>query len=620
VRTAVRYVLPITFVLLVVATPIQAQSRDILFGAQGSGILTDLYILNPANGSVVADLGPTGFSITGLRFDPTSGVLFASTARLGMPSGSLLTLNPLTGAATVVGSFNVPGHTAADIAFTANGTLYGWFEPSHDSLYTINKTTGVATLVGPSGISTFGSGLAANSHDVLYYTGNGPNGALRIVDKNTGLTTVVATMSGAPLPGASVNALAFDSHDVLYAVNGGDFGPGSPSHLVIINTTTGAITDLGAMLNGMDAIAFLSPNDPEEFSAIYQVGFSQATALALNLQHRMDDIRAGSGSSCPENVIVPMGKDYSGGKGATDGKVVLPTTDTAAVIPAPENKWGFFITGTGQLIDIDDSGFNRPGYDINTGGFTLGVDYRVCKNFAVGLYGGYARSTADFNNQLGVLSGGDLTVDSGKGGMYATWFSGGFYVDGAVGGGYNSYDTHRADVFGFEHGSTDGTEFSAFGAAGYDWHVGCWVFGPTASLQYTNIDINGFTEDRSSILALEFPDQSEDSLRSALGLRVSHDWKLWRGVILRSESRGAWKHEFNDTAYGIQSRFALSALGSGILTVHGPDTGRDSALVSSAFSVLWNDRVSTYVYYDTEYGRKNYDDAVNVSAGIRVSF
>jgi uncharacterized protein YhjY with autotransporter beta-barrel domain len=595
----------------------ELHARDILFGAIGGGTLSDLFILNPSNGSVVADLGPTGFSITGLRFDPTTGILYGSTANIGPSRGSLITLNPMTGTGTLVGSYGIPNHTMADITFTKNGTLYGWAEPQRDDLHVINKATGAATDVGDAGISTFGSGLAANSKDVLYYTGSGGTGPLRTIDKATGLPTTVATLSGAPLGNRPIDALAFNATDVLYGVQG-SFG--GTTHLITINTVTGVITDLGTSLNGLDAIAFLSTNDPEEFSAIYQIGFSQATALGLTLQHRMDDIRAGSGSFCPENVVVPMGKDYSGGKGATDGKVVLPTTNTAVMSPAPENKWGFFITGTGQLIDIDDSGFNRPGYDISTGGFTLGVDYRVCANFAVGLYGSYAHSTADFDNQLGALSGGDVTVDSGKIGMYATWFSGGFYVDGAVGGGYNSYDTRRADVFGFERGSTDGTEFSAFGAAGYDWHVGCWVFGPTASVQYTNIDLNGFTEDRSSIVALEFPDQSEDSLRSMLGLRVSHDWKLWRGVILRSESRGAWKHEFNDTAYGIQSRFALSALGTGISTVHGPDTGRDSALVSSAFSVLWNDRVSTYVYYDTEYGRKNYDDAVNVSGGIRVSF
>src|SRR5438105_1955359 len=166
-RTAIGHALAATIFLFLAATTSQAQSRDILYGARGNNFLSDLYILNPSNGSVVADLGPTGFSITGLRFDPTTGILYASTARRGMPTGSLLTLNPVTGTGTLVGSFGVPFHSAADIAFTKNGTLYGWMEPSFDDLYIINKQTGQATSVGNSGLGTFGSGLAANSKDIL---------------------------------------------------------------------------------------------------------------------------------------------------------------------------------------------------------------------------------------------------------------------------------------------------------------------------------------------------------------------------------------------------------------------------------------------------------------------
>src|SRR4051812_29089522 len=245
-RTALRYALGAAVTVFLAVTTAQAQSRDILFGAIGGGHLSDLYILDPSNGSVLFDLGPTGFSITGLRFDPSTGILYGSTANTGgsVPR-SLITLNPSTGAGTLVGSYGIPNHTMADIAFTKEGTLYGWAEPSRDDLHIINKATGAATDVGNAGLGTFGSGLAANSHDVLYFTGNGPNGALRIVDKNTGLTSVVTNMSGAPLPGGSINALAFDSRNVLYAINGGDFGANSLAHLVIINTTTGVITDLG---------------------------------------------------------------------------------------------------------------------------------------------------------------------------------------------------------------------------------------------------------------------------------------------------------------------------------------------------------------------------------------
>src|SRR2546423_15055363 len=130
-RAAIRHALAATITLFVAITTSQAQSRDILYGAIGNGTLSDLYILNPSNGSVVADLGPTGFSISGLRFDPTTGVLYGSTTNFagGVPQ-SLIRLNPATGMGTLVGSLGVPGHSAADIAFTRGGQLYGWLEPS----------------------------------------------------------------------------------------------------------------------------------------------------------------------------------------------------------------------------------------------------------------------------------------------------------------------------------------------------------------------------------------------------------------------------------------------------------------------------------------------------------
>jgi outer membrane autotransporter protein len=60
-------------------------------------------------------------------------------------------------------------------------------------------------------------------------------------------------------------------------------------------------------------------------------------------------------------------------------------------------------------------------------------------------------------------------------------------------------------------------------------------------------------------------------------------------------------------------------LGSNNLAVFGPGLGRDSALISSGFSLLWNDRVSTYAHADSEYGRKNYENT-SVSAGVRITF
>ncbi len=618
-RTAIGHVLAATIFLFLATTTSQAQSRDILYGATGGSGASNLYILNSTNGSIASTVGPIGYAITGLAFDPTSGVFYGVTSdNSPNASASLITINPVTGIGTLVGS-EVNGRPIADITITKDGTMYGWGEGT-DDLYVINKSTGVATRVSNQPIGTYGSGLAANSTDVLFFTGSGRTGPLRTVDKTTGLLTTVATLNGAPgTDGDPVNALAFNSKDVLYG-SIGKFLSSTPGHLVTINTTTGAVTDLGVTISRLDALAFLFSNDPEELAAIYEIGFSQATALALSLQRRMDDIRAGSRSFCPTDVVVDVGKDYGGGKGPSDGKTaLLPTPTSEPVPPAPENKWGMFVTGVGGVIDVNDDGFGRTGYDVTSGGFMLGGDYRFSDGFAAGLYGGYSRSDADFNNQPFGLTGGGLTLDSGTFGIYAIGYKGGFYVDAGASGGYNSYDIHRNDIFGFENGSTDGWQFDTFIAGGYDFHWHCGMFGPIASLQYTDVNINAFTEKNSSILALHYPDQDEDSLRSTVGVRWSWDWKLGDHLILRTESRAVWKHEFNDTAYPIVSRFALAALGSNNLAVFGPDLGRDSALVSGGFSLLWNDRISTYAHADSEYGRKNYENT-SVSAGVRINF
>ena len=81
------------------------------------------------------------------------------------------------------------------------------------------------------------------------------------------------------------------------------------------------------------------------------------------------------------------------------------------------------------------------------------------------------------------------------------------------------------------------------------------------------------------------------------------------------ELRAAWQHDYGDLAYPIDSQFASDA--GGLFTAHGSTIGRNSALVSEAVAVQWNERVSTDVYYDGQLGRDNYD-SLNVSGGLRI--
>ena len=348
---------------------------------------------------------------------------------------------------------------------------------------------------------------------------------------------------------------------------------------------------------------------PEALTSIFQIGVSLANVQSINLQRRADDIRSGSnGFSAAGFAMNGAGTGYSGGLGfagpaGPDGK-----ESRSVLAPAPDNRWGAFLSGTGEWVRVGDTD-NARGYDLQTGGFTLGLDYKVTPNLALGISAGYAGTGVDLPN------GGRVFVNGGKLGVYGTFFTHGFYADVAVNGGYNSYDTRRSALNGDARGSTDGGELNVVFSTGYDWKVGGLTFGPTATFNYTNVRLNGFTES-GSVAPLDIHGQNGDSLRTAFGLKATYDLKVG-GVLVRPEIRAAWQHEYGDTTYSLDSSFANGA--GDVFTVSGPQIGRDSALISAGFAIQWTDRVATYVYYDGELGRTNYSSQ-NVTGGVRVAF
>jgi hypothetical protein len=172
----------------------------------------------------------------------------------------LVTINPSNGLVTVIGSFDagpvnqegIPA-TMGDLAFDSAGNLYGVGTVGGPQLYSINLTTGKATAIGSSGlVSTTGGGLAISSDGVFYGTPT----STRFGTYNSG--TGAYSNIGQPVlpvsPGA-YNALDYNLDGILYGINVGNDSP-PPTHLVKIDPVTVTITDLGASVDALDAIAF----------------------------------------------------------------------------------------------------------------------------------------------------------------------------------------------------------------------------------------------------------------------------------------------------------------------------------------------------------------------------
>jgi hypothetical protein len=255
--------------VLAVLSCVTGADAAVLYASSAAGATGELYIINPANGALVQDVGPlndagaVNYPITGLAFNPITGVLYGSTGNNPTATAArLVTINPASGLVTVVGSFNAgPTNssgtpaTMADIAFDAAGNLYGVGSIGGPQLYSINTSTGQATVIGTTGLtSTTGGGLAISGGGLFYGTPTASR--FGTYNSTTGAYTDIANPTKPA--GGGYGALAFGDGGVLYGLNVGSGSP-PPTHLVTIDPATGAVTDLGASINSLDAMAFAVP-------------------------------------------------------------------------------------------------------------------------------------------------------------------------------------------------------------------------------------------------------------------------------------------------------------------------------------------------------------------------
>jgi len=151
----------------------------------------------------------------------------------------LFRINPITGAATLVGTYGLTGsEEIRTLAYDmVSGKLFGTSDPSN-VLYEINPNTAALTLVGTVGIASLG-GMGADSLGNLYGVKE-DTGGIYLIDKVTGTPTLVSTV-----PVTSMSDLAFRPEDgTLFGITH-TVPPETYRSLYIIELATGTATRLG---------------------------------------------------------------------------------------------------------------------------------------------------------------------------------------------------------------------------------------------------------------------------------------------------------------------------------------------------------------------------------------
>ena len=223
------------------------------FGAQGT-----LYTIDPATGMVLTTVGllhdsaNNPYGLTGLKYDSTTGILYAATSGQSPTRPSYLaTVDPATALVTPIGPFG--DRALTDLAIDpTTGTMYG-ISGFDQKFYTINTSTGQAVQTGSTGIGfANGGGFAADRTGALF---GFSNFSFYSFNKTTGMATLIGPTGLRNL----VKAADFNPSNMLYALEGG--GGVDNTHLRWLDrceVTTGTCTRVGQVnANDLDALGFI---------------------------------------------------------------------------------------------------------------------------------------------------------------------------------------------------------------------------------------------------------------------------------------------------------------------------------------------------------------------------
>jgi hypothetical protein len=133
------------------------------FKVVNSGTPAELITINPATGALISNIGivtlsGTPISLTDMAIQPGTNTIYGTTSILNGASNRLVTINPATAVATLIGA-PVPAGAFLSIAFAPSGTLYGLRTNQASGLLTINPATGavltsttLSTVIGAEGL------------------------------------------------------------------------------------------------------------------------------------------------------------------------------------------------------------------------------------------------------------------------------------------------------------------------------------------------------------------------------------------------------------------------------------------------------------------------------------
>jgi autotransporter-associated beta strand protein len=559
--------------------------------------------------------------------DGTNTVTLAIGGNYTQSSGGAITFslhsNTISDQANVTGTASVSG--TINVNFNQNPTAPSSLPgaPATQYTYTLitssNEVGTFSTLDTTNAPTNVTATLVYQNNDVILDVTSGavffPTTVPGLNGNQQSVLVSINTGLGKSAPGSSFAALT-TALGTLYAGDPGAFG-GALNELTTLGfanfSSSTAFNNASFYTQAIDS--YLANHRGADGSFVGSAGGIDSSGLAIN-DPSVDPALQGVHSRLLAWNPAPSTGRISDSPVVDMGGVDMKESQTAVQPSGSDNPWDFFISGNAILAqDFSNASAGTSHIDATTGAVELGVDYKITSHVLVGAMFGYGHTDATLDN-----IGSKSSVDSYSPGVYASYADSGWYANALASYGFDSFSQDRnvsiGAFGGTAHSSPGGDQIVGDIDGGYDFHRHGWTFGPTLGVQYTHLDVDGFTESGLPGADLTVNKDESDSLRGGLGGRVSYAFQ-GAGVEFTPHLSAAWQHEFMDQSRGITSQF--NGVGAGSFSVKTVNPSRDSALVDLGLDAEIDQTWTVYTDYSVQAGQSNYFGQA-IQAGVKVSF
>jgi outer membrane autotransporter protein len=475
---------------------------------------------------------------------------------------------------TITGNYNQAGGTLQVGVFTGTAVgrddVQGQLAVTGNTMMTSGSVSIVAAdyelamgqryvVVKTAGTATYGSGLAYSA---------GSFGATGTTETSGTSTDLVVTVSP---PATTASLIHATAPNAVGALTGLASYTGLDSGLMNLQNAMFALDEFGS--------SAASNHTGKQLAPISQASTAQAataqTRDALNIiSSHADALRLAQ----------------------ADGASGVSTGESG---PA-WGVWGQAFGGHASQDERDDV----DGYSANFGGLLLGVDHPVNDAWRAG--GVFSYSNAAINN-TGDTAGDTTRVNSYGLMGYAIYTAPRWYANFSAGAVQQRYDTNRAvNLTGFSgdaSGGFNGTQYVARAEAGYPLAVGVATVTPLASLTYSYLHQNAYTETGGDGAGLSVGAAHTTSVDSDFGVKIQRELSTSYGELV-PELGLAWRHEYDNTRVQTAASFAADPTGQTSFTSLGASPVADEAVVSLGVTLLHANNLSVTARYELDAGSR----------------